>query len=93
MLFCSFRLLAGNPNISEKSLHNILERGLVRVEGGVFILSPKFVCASFFKWCSLLALLHVYPVTPLLTKLFILSPAGVMFSRDFRINLVGFKGL
>ncbi|TNM86047.1 hypothetical protein fugu_008318 [Takifugu bimaculatus] len=29
------RLLAGNPSISEESVHNILERGLVQVDGGV----------------------------------------------------------
>lgn len=92
MLFCPFRVLAGNPNVSEKSLHNILERGVVRVEGGVslFGLLSLFVLL-FFKWRSLLELLHC--ATLLLTRLFVLSPAGVMFSRDFRINLVGLKGL
>lgn len=40
MVLSSFRLLAGNPSISEESVHNILERGLVRVEGGLALSAP-----------------------------------------------------
>lgn len=38
--FSLFRLLAGNPSISEESVHNILERGLVPVEGGLAVVAP-----------------------------------------------------
>lgn len=31
----SLRLLAVNPTISEKSVHILLERGLIKVEGGM----------------------------------------------------------
>lgn len=33
--FISFRLLAANPSVSEQSVHILLERGLVKVKGGM----------------------------------------------------------
>lgn len=50
MLFSSFRVLAGNPNISEKCLHDI-ERGLVRVEGGLSLFLSE-VCSCFIFWMA-----------------------------------------
>lgn len=40
------RLLAGNPSISEESVHNILERGLVQVDGGLSGFAP----VSYWLW-------------------------------------------
>ena len=42
----SFRLSAANPTLSEQSVHILLERGLVQVEGGTafFILFVFIFC-------------------------------------------------
>lgn len=42
---CStFRLLAGNPSLTEESAKILLERGLVKVEGGTWITFWRLIC-------------------------------------------------
>lgn len=57
----SKRLLAANPSISEQSGHILLERGLVKVEGGM-----RLICSTIFQ------ISHYVIVAQLLTKLTVL---------------------
>ena len=71
--FLNSRLQAGNPDLSEQSARILLERGTRQVEGG----KPRCFSDFCHPLCSFSALISSS-----------FSCTGLVFSRDFRINLV-----